>query len=299
MMQKTLMNKKNLRTKKVNQAKKVSISVFAHTFLLIIAIFWLIPVVWLLFNSFNAYPGPNVFTFLPNDWTVTNYIQLFTQHNAISKFPLWFSNTFIVAILTCLISTMFVLMVSYPMSRMRFKMRRPLMNIGIILGLFPGVLSMIAVYFILKSFGLTGTLLSLIIVYSASSGLGYMIAKGFFDTIPKSLDEAAKIDGATEWDIFWKIIMPLSKPIIVYTVLLSFLGPFTDFFFARIIIPPTESDSLTIAVGLFNMLERNLINNYFALFSAGAVVISIPIAILFIIMQKFYVEGVTGGSVKG
>lgn len=287
------------KTKKQAQVKKATKSVLAHTLISVLALIWLIPIIWLFINSFNAYKGPNVFTFLPTDWTLDNYVQLFTQNNAISRFPKWFLNTLIVAVFTCAISTMFILMVSYPMSRMRFKMRKPLMNIGIILGLFPGVLSMIAVYFILKAFGLTGTLLALIIVYSASSGLGYLVAKGFFDTIPKSLDEAAKIDGATEWDVFWKIIMPLSKPIIVYTVLLSFLGPFVDFFFARIIIPPTESNNLTIAVGLFNMLERNLINSYFALFSAGAVVISIPIALLFIVMQKFYVEGVTGGSVKG
>ena len=221
------------------------------------------------------------------------------QPDSVVQFNSWFINTLIVATFTCIISTMFVLMVSYTMSRMRFKWRKTLMNLGIIIGLFPGVLAMIAVYFILKAMGLTGTHIALIIVYSAGSGLGYLVAKGFFDTIPKSLDEAAKIDGAREWDIFWKIIMPLSKPIIVYTVLLSFLGPWVDFFFARIIIPPTQSQNMTVAVGLFNMLERNLINSYFSLFCAGAVVVSIPISILFIIMQRFYVEGVTGGSVKG
>lgn len=185
------------------------------------------------------------------------------------------------------------------MSRLRFKWRKKLMNIGIIVGLFPGVLSVIAVYFILKTVGLTGTLLALIIIYSAGSGLGYLVAKGFFDTIPKSLDESAKIEGARHWDIFWKIIIPLSKPIIVYTVLVSFLAPWVDFYLARIIIPPTAQNNMTVAVGLFRMLDRNLINSYFGNFAAGAVIVSIPISTLFIIMQGFYVEGVTGGSVKG
>lgn len=173
------------------------------------------------------------------------------------------------------------------------------MNIGIIVGLFPGVLSVVAVYFILKTLDLTGTLIALVLVYSASSGLVYLVAKEFFDTIPKSLDEAAKIDGATHWDVFSKIIIPLSKPIIVYTVLTSFLAPWVDFYLARIIIPPTAQDKMTVAIGLFRMLDRGLINIYFSTFAAGAVIVSIPTATLFIIMQKYYVEGVTGGSVKG
>ncbi|MCU0104868.1 ABC transporter permease subunit [Acholeplasma vituli] len=158
---------------------------------------------------------------------------------------------------------------------------------------------MIAIYFILKSLGLTDSLLALIIVYSASSGLGYLVAKGFFDTIPKSLDEAARIDGATQWDVFWRIIIPLSKPIIVYTVLLAFLAPCVDFVFANIIMTSRDTNKFRVAIGLYNMLGRNLVNNYFSLFTAGAVIVSIPISVLFIFMQKFYVEGVTGGSVKG
>lgn len=158
---------------------------------------------------------------------------------------------------------------------------------------------MIAIYFILKSLGLTDSLLALIIVYSASSGLGYLVAKGFFDTIPKSLDEAARIDGATQWDVFWRIIIPLSKPIIVYTVLLAFLAPCVDFVFANIIMTSRDTNKFRVAIGLYNMLDRNLVNNYFSLFTAGAVIVSIPISVLFIFMQKFYVEGVTGGSVKG
>lgn len=295
-----MMNETNvIRQRRKAKIKNTSKSIVMHTFMVILALIWLVPIFWLIGSSLNTKSGININRFIPQEMTLTNYISLFTNIDSVNRFPIWFKNTLIVAVFTCIISTAFVLMVSYTMSRLRFKGRKTLMNIGIIIGLFPGALSMIAVYFILKAIGLAGSLAALVIVYSASSGLGYLIAKGFFDTIPKTLDEAAKIDGATQWDVFVKIILPLSKPIIVYTVLMSFLSPWVDFFFARIIIPPTEPDNLTVAVGLFNMLERSLINSYFTTFAAGAVVVSIPIATLFVFMQKYYVEGVTGGSVKG
>lgn len=281
------------------KTRKTIITVLHNMFIGLLAFIWLIPIFWLIFNSFSVEQGVNIRQFAPTAWTFENYYNLLFNTDTVANFPRWFMNTLTVAIFSCLISSMFVLMVSYSMSRMRFKMRKPLMNIGIILGLFPGLLSMIAVYFILKSLGLTDSLLALVMVYSGSSGLGYLVAKGFFDTIPKSLDEAAKIDGATQYDIFRKIILPLSKPIIVYTVLVSFLAPWMDFIFARIIMTSRDTDKYTVAIGLFAMLDRNLINSYFALFCAAAVLVSIPISLLFIVMQKFYVEGVTGGSVKG
>jgi len=295
-------NKANFDAKKYKQRRRFleGLKTVLHNgFLAILGGFWLIPIVWLILTSFSTEQGVNIRRFVPETWTLDNYINLFFHPDSVANFPRWFLNTLIVAIFTFIISTMFVLMVSYAMSRMRFKMRKPLMNIGIMLGLFPGVLSMIAVYFILKSLNLTDTLAGLIIVYSSGSGLGYLVAKGFFDTVPKSLDEAARIDGATQKDVFRYIIMPLAKPIIVYTALVSFLAPWMDFVFARIILTSHDTNHYTVAIGLFNMLDRNLVNSYFAIFAAGAVVVSIPISLLFIIMQKFYVSGVTGGSVKG
>ena len=173
------------------------------------------------------------------------------------------------------------------------------MSFSIILGMFPGVLSMIAVYFVLKTFGLTNSHLGLIMVYSGSSGLGYLIVKGFFDTIPESLREAAKLEGASEAKIFTAIVLPLSKPIIVYTVISGFLAPWMDFVYAKMILNSGISSDWTAAIGLYNMLEKTLINSYFARFCAGGVLVSIPISILFIIMQRFYVEGLTGGATKG
>ena len=173
------------------------------------------------------------------------------------------------------------------------------MNISVIINLFPGVLAMIAVYFILRSVNLTNSHIGMIIVYSAGSGLGYLIAKGFLDTVPVSLREAAYLDGASEAKVFWRVVMPMSKPIIVYTVISSFLVPWMDFVYARMMLNSGVSSNWTVAIGLYNMLDKSLINTYFTQFCAGGVIVSIPISILFIIMQKFYVEGVTGGAVKG
>ena len=200
--------------------------------------------------------------------------------------------------LSCVISTLFILMVSYTLSRLRFKSRRKLLNLGLILGMFPGFMSMAATYSIMELFHLEGQLFALVIVYSAGAGLGYQVAKGFFDTIPRSLDEAARIDGATSNRIFWVIILPLSKPIIVYTALTTFLGPWADYIFVSYFMK-TNTDNFTVAVGLYNLLTPANINSYFTTFCAGAVLIAIPITILFIVMQRFYVGGVTGGAVKG
>ncbi len=279
--------------------KKIVRPILRHLVIAFLSFVWLIPIGWLLATSFSTYPGINISHFFPESYTFDNYLQLFGMADTVAQFPRWFANTFVIAVFTCLISTCFVLMVAYATSCMRFKARKPLMNIGIILGMFPGVLSMIAVYFVLKSIGLTNSHFGMIIVYSASSGLGYLIAKGFFDTIPVSLREAAKLEGASEATIFTRIVIPLSRPIIVYTVISSFLTPWMDFVYAKLILNSGISKDWTVAIGLYNMLDRTLINSYFSKFCAGGVLVSIPISILFVIMQKFYVEGITGGSVKG
>lgn len=274
--------------------------IIRHVVLALLAAFWLIPILWLVVTSFGVDKGPNLSTFFPKAYTLDHYRAILAPGgDTVNQFPRWFMNTLIIAIFTCLISTLFVLMVAYAMSCMRFPARKPLMNIAIILNLFPGFLSMIAVYFILKEIGLTNSLTGLIIVYSAGSGMGYLIAKGFFDTISKSLRESAYLEGANEFTVFWRIIIPLSKPIIVYTVINAFLAPWMDFILASLMLNSGVSSQKTVALGLFSMVDKVNRNNYFAQFCAGGVIVSIPISILFIIMQKFYVEGITGGSVKG
>lgn len=272
---------------------------FVHVFLAMLAVIWVLPIFWIILTSFRAEQGSYVSTFFPKRYTIANYIKLFTDRNVLN-FPRMFANTLIIAIFTCIISTFFVLSVSYSLSRMRFKLRKPYMNLAMILGLFPGFMAMIAEYYILKALGLTegsAVRLALIIVYSAGTGLGFQIAKGYFDTIPRSVDEAAIMDGATQWQVFTRITMPLSKPIIIYTVMTSFIAPWVDFIFAKVIVR-ANADQFTVAIGLWNMLQKEYINQWYTSFAAGAVIISLPIAILFVYMQKFYVEGMSG-AVKG
>ena len=271
--------------------------ILRHLVLLVLAAFWLIPIFWLLLSSFSASNSMSISRFFPEEYSLAQYQKLLLQTDAANQFPRWMLNTTIIALCNCVISSVFVLMVAYAMSRMRFAARKPMMNISMILGLFPAFLSMVATYFLLKTLGMRSWV-GLVVVYAGSSGLGYLIAKGFFDTIPKSLSESAKIDGASEHTVFWKIIMPMSKPIIVYTVINSFLAPWMDFIFAKYVLCNDVMNS-TVAIGLYGMLDRSRMSAYFGQFCAGGVLVSIPISILFVIMQKFYVEGITGGAVKG
>ncbi|HBE14714.1 MAG TPA: sugar ABC transporter permease [Ruminococcaceae bacterium] len=278
--------------------RRVISNIFVYVLLGGLGLIWISPLVYLVLHSFRAEGLAQVDYLIPKSYSFQNYIDLFTVTGGGTNFPRWFLNTFIVAIFSCVISTLAVLMVSYSFSRLRFKARKPMINIGMILGMFPGFMTMIAIYYLLKAMGLTQTLVALVICYSAGAGLGYQISKGFFDTIPRALDEAATIDGATRNQIFWKIILPMSKPIIVYTVLTSFIGPWTDFILAKIIMG-SAIDNYTVAIGLQNMLAAGKSLTQFKMFLAGSVVVAVPITILFLIMQRYYVEGVTAGGVKG
>lgn len=278
--------------------KKISKYLGHNLILLILAFIWLIPIVWLVCTSFSDYSGMNTSTFFPKVWSLKHYSLLFDQ-NSVNQFPTWFMNTFKIAVFTSLISTTLVLMTAYALSFGKMKSRKAIMNIGVMLGLIPGTLSMIATYFVLKFFGLTNSHIGLILVYSGSAGLGYLICKGFFDTVPRSLCESAMIDGCSQARTFFKIIIPMSKPIIVYTVISSFMTPWMDFVFSKLILNAGISNYYTVAIGLYKMLDKSLINSYFTIFCCGGVIVSIPISILFYIMQKFYVEGITGGAVKG
>ena len=279
--------------------RKRFVILIVHILLAVLALIWVLPILWIVLTSFRAEPGAYTNTFLPQGYTLNNYVKLLTDRNVLN-FPKMFMNTLLIAVISCAISTFFVLSVSYSLSRMRFKFRKPYMNLAMILGLFPGFMTMIAQYFILKAMGLTegsSIRIGLIVVYCACTGLGFQISKGFFDTIPKSIDEAAIIDGATQWQVFTRITMPLSKPIVIYTVMTSFIAPWVDFIFAKVLCR-ANSDQFTVAIGLWNMLQKEYIYQWYTCFAAGAVLISIPIAVLFLYMQRFYVEGMSG-AVKG
>ena len=277
---------------------------FIYALLAVLGIIWVLPLVYLILHSFRGEGKAFVSYLIPKELSLKNYIELFTVSDDSSVyFGRWMLNTLIIAIFSCIISTLAVLMVSYAFSRLRFKARKPLINIGMILGMFPGFMTMIAIYYLMKAIGEAVPIFripqfELIICYSAGAGLGYQISKGFFDTIPRALDEAATIDGATRNQIFWKIILPMSKPILVYTILTSFIGPWTDFILAKIIIG-VDPENFTVAIGLQRMIQSDMVLNNFKKFLAGSVCVAVPITALFMFMQRYYVEGVTAGGVKG
>ena len=266
-----------------------------YILLIAISAIWLIPFFCIVLQSFRVESTWQVGYVMPKVWGLDNYRKLFS-----SDFTRWYTNTFIISVFTALFQTVIVLCMSYTLSRFRFKMRKPLMRFMLVLGFFPGMLTMIILYRVLKDLGLTqaNAVPGLILVYIASSGMGYYVSKGFFDTIPKSLDEAARVDGATRFQVLKKIILPLSKPIVIYTVLTAFMGPWGDYVFARYI-SFGASAGMNVAVGLYNWLTPDQINNNYTMFCAGGVLVAIPVTLLFLFLQKYYVEGVTGGAVKG
>lgn len=273
-------------------------NVFVYILLIALGITWVLPILYLIYTAFRVTPSTGIInTLFPQGLQLGfgNFQRLFQN----TMFSRWLLNTMFVAVCSCALTTLFILMVSYALSRLRFKLRKPIMNVLLVLGMFPGFMSMIAVYFILKAMGLTNSLFALILVYSGSAALSYYICKGFFDTIPKAMEEAAILDGASQPMVFWRIVLPMAKPIIVYTVLTSFIAPWCDFIFVNTII--SDREKYTVSLGLYKMInaEKNSFNDNFTVFCAGAFVVGAIIVTLFMSMQKYYVEGVTSGAVKG
>ena len=292
-------------TKKTSSIKrrKLISQTSAYIILGVLSFIWIMALIWMIIQSFagpeGSYQNGHLF---PSTFSLYWYKQLFTNTNY--PYWKWFINTFIIAVVCMFLSTFFTISMAYVMSRFRFKSRKRLQSIGMILGMFPGFMSMAAIYYIFKSVGMAGNvevwkkLIALILVYSGSAGLGYYVSKGFFDTVSRSLDEAARIDGATNSQVFFKVILPLSKPIIVYTALMSFLSPWGDFIFSSYLLG-TQTEGWTVAVGLYTLVNDHNITTYYNMFMAGAVLIAVPITILFLCLQRYFVEGITGGAVKG
>ena len=269
---------------------------FVYIVLIAMTVIWLFPFFGIVMESFKVnYRGMDGELF-PKEFGFDNYIRLFTE----TDFLNWFKNTAIMGIATAFLQTIFVLAMSYSLSRLRFKGRKTLMNFMLILGMFPGFLTMILLYKIFSDLGLTMQMapVGLVIVYCASSGMGYYISKGFFDTIPKTLDEAARIDGATRLQVFYKVIMPLSGSIIIYTILMGFMAPWGDFMLASYLIHE-NSAGMSVAVGMYEWLSKTMVNSNYTMFCAAGVTVAVPVTTVFLCLQKYYVEGVTGGAVKG
>ena len=267
-----------------------------YIILIVITLVWLFPFFGIVLESFKVNTTAMDGELFPEVWGFDNYIRLFKE----TDFLKWFRNTAIMGVATAVFQTFFVLSMSYTLSRLRFKARKPLMNLMLILGMFPGFLTMILIYKVFSELGLTMEMapVGLIIVYCASSGMGYYISKGFFDTIPKTLDEAARVDGATRMQVFYKVIMPLSGSIVIYTILMGFMAPWGDFMLASYIIHE-NSAGMSVAVGMYEWLSRTMVNSNYTMFCAAGVIVAIPVTTVFLCLQKYYVEGVTGGAVKG
>jgi arabinogalactan oligomer/maltooligosaccharide transport system permease protein len=278
--------------RKVKKSLSLTLS---YIVLVIIAIVSVYPALWVILGSFR--PGKSLYskTLFPSNFTLEHYSELFTSKSYL--FGNWYMNTLKISIISTLIGIVLTLLTSYAVSRFRFRGRQTALSTVLILGMFPGFMSMIAIYLLLKEFHLLDTHLALIIVYAAGAPLGgTFIAKGFLDTIPRSLDEAARIDGASNFRIFTRIILPLSRPMLTYMALTQFVGPWVDFIFAKMVLRSKEK--WTVAVGLYDMVNSNT-NTNFTLFAAGAVLIAVPITILFMFLQRLLVDGLTSGASKG
>lgn len=276
-------------------------NIAAYVVLILMSIIWLFPffgIVMQSFRSYNEMGGGMVDYIIPKQFSLDSYKFLFDTKQ--TNFVLWYKNSITIAFITALLQTIVIVCVSYALSRMRFKGRTLIMRFWLVLGMFPGFLTMICMYFLLKNFGLTqdGAIPGLILVYVASSGMGYYVCKGYFDTIPKEIDEAARIDGASNAKIMVSMIIPLSKPILIYTALTAFMAPWADYIFASYVAFGNDK-SFNVAVAMFRWVKTNDYQGYFTRFCAGGVLIAIPVTILFMALQRYYVEGVTGGAVKG
>lgn len=278
------------------KASRNIINAIVYVVLILITLIWLFPFFGLVMESFKVNTQGMDGELIPLKFGLDNYIRLFTQ----TDFLVWFRNTVIMGVGTAVFQTFFVLSMSYTLSRLRFKGRKALMNFMLILGMFPGFLTMILIYKVFSDLGLTMQMapVGLVIVYCASSAMGYYISKGFFDTIPKTLDEAARVDGATRLQVFYKVIMPLSGSIVIYTILMGFMAPWGDFMLASYIIHENTA-GMNVAVGMYEWLSKTIVNTNYTMFCAAGVVVAIPVTIVFLCLQKYYVEGVTGGAVKG
>lgn len=265
----------------------------AITYLIILAVcfIFLFPILWLVLASFSKTGSIYSFDgFFPTEFSLDSFIRLFTDTD-LYNYPRWFLNTLFIALMSSLIGTTLTILTAYVMSRFRFKSRKTMMKMTLILGMFPSFMTMTAVYLMMTQFNLINQQWGLILIYSAGAPMGYLTQKGFFDTIPSSIDEAARIDGASNFRIFIKITLPLAAPMIVYTLLSSFVWPWSDFILPQLLLK--NKDLYTVAVGLMSLDDTE-----FSRFAAGSVFIAVPIVIFYFALSKFLISGLSAGAVK-
>ena len=267
-------------------------TVIVYLFLIANAITVLSPVIWTVIASFK--PGSNLFSssFTGFEFTLDHYKALFTD----TPYFMWYKNTLILATANMLISLFIVTLTAFIFSRYRFKAKRNVLMGVLVIQMFPAFLSMTAIYVLLSKLNLIDTYAGLLLVYVAGTlPFQTWLVKGFFDAIPTSLDEAAKIDGAGHLTIFFDIILPLAKPILVFIALMTFTAPWMDFILPTLILRSEEK--MTIAIGIFSWITSGSAENY-TLFAAGSLLVAIPITLLFVATQKHITTGLVSGAVK-
>lgn len=281
-----------MRKKKNSNAFSKFDTVITYAILIVVSFLFFFPCLWIVLASFSKSGSIYSFDgFFPSAFSLVSFKKLFTD-TAMYNYPKWFLNTFVVASGSCILGTLLTILTAYTMSRYEFKLRKSMMKTTMILGMFPSFMGMTAVYILMTQFGLINRLWGLILIYAAGAPMGYLTQKGYFDTIPKAIDEAAKIDGATNAQVFWKVHMPLSKPIITYTALTAFTWPWSDFILPKLLLK--EKNLYTVAVGLMSLDETEFVR-----FAAGSVFIAVPIVILYFCLVRNMINGIAEGAVKG
>lgn len=274
--------------------RRIADNLLTYGALIFLSAVFLFPCLWLILASLSKTGSLYDFKgFFPAAFSLQTFADLFTNDvNGLYPYKTWFFNTLYVAVCSSILGTVLVLLTGYVMSRFRFKGRNAIKKTTLVLGMFPGFMGMTAVYIIMTQLGLINRLESLIFFYAATAPVSYMVQKGYFDSIPNTIFEAARLDGATNLEVFGKITLPLSKPMVVYTMLTQFAWPWSDVLLPKLLLK--DRQMWTVAVGLFNLPET-----HFARFAAGSVFIAIPIVILYFCLVKNIVGGLTAGSVKG
>jgi len=284
---------------------------FSLTVRLIIALvlifFAIFPVLWIISASFSSTQSLSTQTLIPDRFSLVNYQRLFgldpTYRFGDLVFQKWIFNSVKIATISTILSLGITTMAAYAFSRMRFKGRVAMLKAILLIQVFPNLLALVAIYVLIFQFGELipviglNTHAGLIMVYlGGSMGMNIWLMKGYLDTIPRDIDESGMVDGATHFQIFWNLILPLLRPILVVIGLLSFIGIYGDFVLARILL--TDVDKYTLMVGL-QIFTAGQFDQKWGVFAAGALLGALPIMTIYLILQDQIVGGLTVGAVKG